>query len=358
MYAFFQKHLRLPGSSAEEEVDCPTALELQKTSTGQLSSSLGGETVFSLNYMEAEQLAKKLQLSRENLPQHLSNVVSSAKKLSGYRQPESVNDPVFTGRFQRDGYVVEKYFLKGEGDYIIPYLLMIPEKPTGKALIYLHPEGKAAEAANGGEMEWFVKKGLIVLAPDLIGTGETGPGIFKGDSYIEGISYNAWFTSVIIGRSIAGVRTADVVKLMGILKKNGQVREIYGVARKEMTPILLHAAAFDQNIKRVALIEPYSSYQSVVLNRFYYTGFVQNFVPGALTAYDLPDLEASLAPRKLLLIATTDGNNKNTDQESIDKDLDIIKKGYQLKDASDHLKIVPMESAEKTADHLMNWMMP
>ena len=109
---FSQKHLRLPGSSAEEEVDCPTALELQKTSTGQLSSSLGGETVFSLNYMEAEQLAKKLQLSRENLPQHLSNVVSSAKKLSGYRQPESVNDPVFTGRFQRDGYVVEKYFLK------------------------------------------------------------------------------------------------------------------------------------------------------------------------------------------------------------------------------------------------------
>ena len=187
---------------------------------------------------------------------------------------------------------------------------MIPEKPTGKALIYLHPEGKAAEAANGGEMEWFVKKGLIVLAPDLIGTGETGPGILKATPILRVFPINAWFTSVIIGRSIAGVRTADVVKLMGILKKNGQVREIYGVARKEMTPILLHAAAFDQNIKRVALIEPYSSYQSVVLNRFYYTGFVQNFVPGALTAYDLPDLEASLAPRKLLLIATTDGNNK------------------------------------------------
>lgn len=34
MYAFFQKHLGLPGSSSEEEVDFATEQELQKTSTG------------------------------------------------------------------------------------------------------------------------------------------------------------------------------------------------------------------------------------------------------------------------------------------------------------------------------------
>jgi len=89
--------------------------------------------------------------------------------------PDTVQDPVFTGRFQRETYVVEKYFVKGEGNYVIPFLLMIPDRPNNKALIYLHPSGKSAEAAEGGEIEWFVKNGFTVLAPDLIGTGKSNP---------------------------------------------------------------------------------------------------------------------------------------------------------------------------------------
>ncbi|MCU0472162.1 MAG: alpha/beta hydrolase family protein [Bacteroidales bacterium] len=46
------------------------------------------------------------------------------------------------------------------------------------------------------------------------------------------------------------------------------------------------------------------------IDRFYYPGFVQNLVPGALSAYDLQDLAATLAPRRLLLVGTTDGNGK------------------------------------------------
>ena len=112
MYAFFQKHLQLPGSSAEEEVDYPTPQELQKTATGQLSTSPGGETVFSLNRKESEKLIDELQTSRKNPAKHFSGVINSAKKLSGYKEPLVISEPVFTGRIQRDGYVVEKYFVK------------------------------------------------------------------------------------------------------------------------------------------------------------------------------------------------------------------------------------------------------
>ena len=272
MYAFFQKHLQLPGSSTEEEVDYATALELQKTSTGQLSTSLGGETVFSLNRKETEKLVDKLQVSRSDLPGYLSGVLTSAKILSGYQEPSVYNEPVFAGRIQREGYVVEKYFVKGEGDYVIPYLLMIPERPENKALIYLHPSGKSAEASSGGEMEWFVRNGIIVLAPDLIGVGEMGPGVFTGDAYIDSIPYNIWYTSILIGRSIVGIRAGDVVRLIRILEKNSRISSIYGLARKEMAPVLLHAAAFYPAIKRIAIIEPYSSYQSIAMNRFYNPG--------------------------------------------------------------------------------------
>jgi hypothetical protein len=356
LYAFFQKHLQLPGSYAEEEVEYIPAQELQKTSTGQLSSSLGGETVFSLNRKEAEGLVSALQTSRKDLNRHLSGIIASARKLSGFQEPSVINEPVFTGRIQREGYVIEKYFVKGEGDYIIPYLLMIPVSPNDKALIYLNPAGKSAGASAGGEMEWFVRNGFTVLAPDLLGTGEMGPGIFSGDVDIDNISYNLWYTSTLIGRSLVGIRAGDAVRLTSMLKKNSKINEVYGIAFREMAPVLLHAAAFDQEITRIALIEPYSSYQSIVMNRYYNPKYVFSMVPGALKAYDLPDLEASLAPRKLLMVGVTDGNSKNNDVESITKDLEIIKAAYHLKNAEGQLNIISIQSPEKLPGSYLEWI--
>lgn len=356
MYAFFQKHLQLPGSPAEEDVEYSTAEELQKTSTGQLSTSIGGETVFSLNRIEAAKLEQQLQASRADLKRHLSSVKNSARDLSGYRKPSVIDDPVFTGRIQREGYAVEKYFVKGEGDYVIPYLLMIPSISKSKALIYLNPSGKLAEAAAGGEMEWFVKNGFTVLAPDLIGTGETGPGVFTGDATIDNVSYNLWYTSVLIGRSLTGIRAGDVVRLAEILKKNGSIGEVCGIARGVMGPVLLHAAAFEKDINRVALVESNSSYRSIAANRFYDPKLVNCIVAGALKSYDLPDLAASLAPSRLLIAGVTDGSAKNDDAENISKDLEIIMASYHSMMADDQLKIVISILPEKLHALYQEWL--
>jgi hypothetical protein len=356
MYAFFQKHLRLPGSSAEEEVEYLDGKELQKTATGQLSTSLGGETVFRLNRKETEDLIKKLQVSRNDPASHLSSVLISSRKLSGYKEPTVIEEPVFTGRIQREGYVIEKYFVKGEGDYPIPYILLIPAESNGKAILYLHPSGKSGGASASGEIEWFVRNGFTVLAPDLIGTGETGPGVFSGDADIDSISYNLWYTSILIGRSIVGIRAGDVVKLTGLLKKNNKISEIYGVAVKEMAPVLLYAAAYDQDMARVALIGSCSSYQSIAMNRFYDPKFVYSLVAGALKTYDLPDLAASLAPRKLLITRFTDAAGRINDIESINRDLDIIKASYHSMNADSQLNIVSGKSAENIFDLYPEWI--
>ena len=86
-----------------------------------------------------------------------------------------------------------------------------------------------------------------------------------------------------------------------------------------MTPVLQHAAAFDTAISRIALIEPLSSYRSIVMNRFYKPGLIQSAVPGSLSAYDLPDLAGSLAPRRLLMINPTDNMGKIMDEEGVVK---------------------------------------
>mgnify|MGYP007064290108 CR=1 FL=1 len=145
------------------------------------------------------------------------------------------------------------------------------------------------------------------------------------------------------------------IRLRMLLSAIKGIEEIYGFAIKEMTPVMLYAAAFDQKITRIALIEPYSSYSSLVMNRFYHTGFVHNLVAGALTEYDLPDLAATLAPRKLLMSGTSDGNGDKTGKEDIETDLTTIRNSYKKENSENQLIII----ADPSVDHyeiLRVWM--
>lgn len=355
VYAFFQKHLDNPGDSSEIEVKSLSKDQLQVTETGQLSTSLKGETVFSLNLKEVERLNAQLEEARSD-PAHNSKVIDAAKELSGYREPQATKQPVLTGQIQRDGYTIRKYFVQGEGDYVIPYLLMEPAQPGNKALIYLHPEGKVADSDEGKDMEWFVKNGFTVLAPDMIGTGEMGPGVFRGDSFIDSVSYNVWFTSLLIGRSITGLRAGDVVRLANLLKTRHDIKNIYGLAKAEMAPVLLHAAAFNEDIAHVALIKPYSSYRSLVTSRYYKPQFIHGAVHGTIGEYDLPDLAATVAPGSLLISGTTDGTGENTDSKTIQEDISVIKSAYQKENASGRLHIVGEQSREQLYDAYKEWI--
>lgn len=351
MYAFFQKHLNNPGDARDEHIPILSDEEIRVTETGQVSTSLNSETVFSLNRATGEALENNLQMARKHPDTHLSNVLDAAKRLSGYREPIEWHEPVFTGRFQKEGYAIEQYFIQGEGDYVIPYLLMKPEHPNRKALFYLHPSDKSAEASPGQEMEWFVKKGFTVLAPDMLGTGEIGQGSTQSPrTYLLN-----WFASTLIARSVVGIQAGDAVRFIHLLKKDRTIDEVYGLAREEMTAVLLHAAAFDTGITRVALIEPLSSYRSIVMNRFYQPTFIHSFVPGALKAYDLPDLASSLAPRKLLAVGGVDGAG-NHDLNEVARDEQVIRAAYRERKAEDHLTIIPQQSAEELHQVLEAWI--
>jgi hypothetical protein len=340
MYAFFQEHLNLPGPVQEEEVEYLTEKELQKTATGQLLNSIEDvETVFSLNEKEAKKHIDRLQLARGDIEQHLENVVTSAKRLSGYREPSLSDKPVFTGRTNQDRFTIETYFMKGEGDYAIPYLLYIPPITNGKGIIYLHPEGKSG--VDESEINKYTEQGFIMLIPDLVCTGELSNGALKGDAYIDNVSYNLLFTTMLIGRSIVGIQAADIVKLSHHLAQRKGIESVRGIAVENISPALLHAAAFDTLISQVTLLKPYPSYQSIVENRFYNPKFVYSLVPGALTSYDLADLAATLAPRKLVVEKLMDVNGETMIalEEDFEKDFKVLVNAYNKQEAMEQLKI-------------------
>ena len=335
-YAFFQEHLNLPGDPRHEEVEILSQEELTITPTGQLISSLGGETVWSINRTETAARLEELQDARRaDLAAHLRQVKDDARAIAGYLDPESVTDPIFRGRYRRDGYAVEKYVIPGEGNLILPLLLMIPEEGSRHpGLIYLHPDGKAAEAGPEGEMAQLVRRGYAVLAPDLSGTGELGR-----------VSNAIAFLGVQTGRSVVGIRAADIVRCARFLQARPDVdtSELAAVGRGTTTIPLLHAAAFDDSLRRVVLVEPLVSYRSVVMNRFYAVTAADT-VANALTAYDLPDLAASLAPRPLAMANVRNEQLEPAAAELVEEELSVVRRAYGEAGAEQHLDIRPGEA--------------
>jgi hypothetical protein len=353
MYAFFQKHLNLPGNTGDEMVEFLTPEELKVTETGQVLTSLKGETVFSINRSETEKLLQALENSRRDLPQHLELVRNSARELSGYKHPDKTPESVFTGRHRRDGYSVEKYMIQGEGKYMFPVLLMIPDEDIKHpAIIFIRPDGKTAQAGKDGQMETLVKKGYAVIAPDLIGIGEMGPGKFKGDAYIGDISYNVWFESILIGRSIVGVRAGDIVRIVRYLESREDIdfRNISAVAYGETCSDLLHAAAFEDSISKIALWEPLISYSTIVMNQYYEPRFTHGAVAGALTAYDLPDLAACIAPREILLINPCDQRGFTVDIYTLKEEIAIVDSAYSSAVAKGNFVIEMWDSKDNKSD--------
>ena len=347
IYRFFRKRLNHPGDSEDRDIPILPEAALRITATGQVSDSPGGETVFSLNRALAERLASQLEASRKEIPSHLVRVSTAARRLSGYQPVDKPAGAVFRGRYQREGYSLEMHVLRGEGNCLVPVLYLIPNGPgRHPALIHLHPRGKAAAAVPGGEAEQFAKCGYAVLVPDLSGMGENGR-----------ISDAVAFLALQVGRSVAGVRATEILQGVRFLQSRDEIDpgRIAAVARGDLAVPLLHAAAFDPSIKQIALFESLVSFQSAVMNRFY------NLDPGALinnalTAYDLPDLMASLAPRMLWVGNPVDQLQKPAPPELVEKSFDVVRRSYSDRGASESLTIKTAIPDQPLAEILRSWL--
>lgn len=363
IYKFFMDQLNVKGDPAEEEVVILPPEELKVTPTGNAITWLGGENVQSINARETEPLLRRLEQSRKNIPSHLEKIVAEAKKISGYIAPEySSGEPFFNGRYQRGDYSVGRYAIRGEGDYVIPILLFVPNTDQSRysALVYLHPEGKAENAAPGGEIEKLVRAGYIVAATDVPGTGE----IKNTATRVNADDY----TGVLIARSTPGIQAGDIVRVVNYLKHldNVDPESIGAVGIDKMCIPLLHAAAFEPSIKNVTLVGSLISYRSVVMNDLYKIGLIFNSegywhpweidfswgVAGALTGYDLPDLVGCLAPRKVVLAGLQNQLLEPASEEVIEIDAAFPKKAYASINAAQNLKITP---ATEDIISLVNW---
>ena len=318
-YAFFRKFLNNPGNSEDEEVDVFAEKELWVTPTGQVQTSLKGETLFSLNEKYTAERLKKLHSEKQNNPDFHKTVAQKAMSLIGYTEPVQSMDYIFSGRFLREDYSIEKYMLKGPGNYYIPLLLLSSGNFNGKTILLLDDQGKASAAVKGGLAEQLVLKGYQVIAPDLNGFGELCGGYTFGDAIIQDVPLNVWYAGILTHKFPLSIRVEEIKIIVDFIKHSlsfgyeHDMRSLTGIACGTLTSDLLHAVAINGQFNQIALINPLISYQSIVQERDYRTKFVMSTPAGVIGKYDLPDLVTAISPLKIYMINPVNALNQMVD---------------------------------------------
>lgn len=357
-YAFFQKYLKNPGDPADEELRLIPEKDLQITKTGQVATSLTGETIYSLNKKVVETQVAKLDAERMNLDEHMHTLSASVRRLSGFEVPKNFGSPIFSGRYVNESYSLEKYLIQGSGNYKIPAALFLPEGSRKNEIVILLNDRGMEYAANKDSLSQFlVNRGYSVLLFDVPGIGSLGPGYLKGDAYINNISYNQWFAGLLTGKSIVGLRAEDIVRITHFIKT--QLQEIETISALASGPVgsgLLHAAFFDHSIQKVCLTKSFLSFADIALSHEYSPSFIPFTVAGAIEEYDLPDLMAGIYPCKLLIVNPVLGDGTMADSQRVEKILTFPNNVYAQKAVSGNFTISCRNDQQQLTELIVRWL--
>jgi cephalosporin-C deacetylase-like acetyl esterase len=296
-YDWFGQWLRGSGDrEPEPEVTLASEAELFCTPTGQVATSLGGETVITLNRKRAAQLSRPAKVTSEVVRQTV-----------GFQKAEGnlVLRPF--GVIDRPRYYIEKLVYESEPGISVPALLYVPKTTARKAaVLFANGRGKAAARR---ELEALADSGLVVLSIDARGFGETRAAAEgAGSDWSRRLGdYESAMTALLTGTTLVGMRALDVMRGIDLLAARPDVDPArISAAGKEAGAIpLLHAALLDPRIRKVALDGMPASYASIVRHSVNY-GMFEHVIPGVLKTYDLPELVASIAPRQVLIADAVD----------------------------------------------------
>ncbi len=361
MYAFFQNSLDNPGSSEDIEVEIFEEKELWATETGQIITSLGGETIYSINKKVVENQIKLLKSKRdkEDIDTHATVVAKEAKRLSGFTYPNNFGVAVFSGRYANKEYLLEKYLIPGSGDYMLPAAIFIPvENSKNEVVLFLNEQGMNHAAKKDSLLiQAMIKQGYSVLLFDVPGIGSLGPGYLKGDAYIDNTSFNQWFAGILTNKSIVGMRAQDIIRIANFAKINFKKYEtVSAIASGVVGSEMLHAAVFDESIQKVCFINPFISFGDIALAKNYSPALIPSTVAGAIEKYEIADLFAALSPRKILILNPMASDGAAAEESNISFHMKYPKSVYSKDGAMGNLQQSSQVSGQDIYSNIIDWM--
>jgi cephalosporin-C deacetylase-like acetyl esterase len=343
-YDWLSRQLRgKPDTEPEIPIEPESAETLDCTSTGQVATSLGGETVFTLNRARAE----VLRVNRKK-NDSAEKVRAAAVRLSGY-EPASGTVPVTPyGVISRDGYRIRKLVYESEPGILIPALLYVPESgPARKpAVLLADGDGKSAPAKAA---EQLARAGVVVLSVDLRGMGETriAPDLNDSEFYRYFGDFEDAMTGILTSRTLVAMRARDIVRGVDLLASQPDVDpgRLSGIGRHGAAVPMLYAAVFDARLKSVSLENMLVSYDAVATTAMQRRVF-EDIVPGALLEFDLPDLVGAIAPRTVWISDPITSTGSAVVHSEMAREYDAAAKAFTL---AGSLRLQPSRSSDARA---------
>ncbi len=233
---------------------------------------------------------------------------------------------------------LERVLLEVEPGVDVPMLLVLPPRKADERLavvVGVAQEGKSAFLkGRAEELAGLLGGGVAVCLPDVRGTGETQPGGGRGRTSAA-TSISA--TELMVGHPLLGLRLRDLRSVLGYLRGrkeldakkivlwgdsfapvNGPGAAVEVPLDAEKMPhqaeplgglLALFGALFEEDVRAASVRGGLVSYESLLRGPYLWVPH-DAVVPGALTAGDLADVAAALAPRSLRLEGLVDGLNR------------------------------------------------
>jgi dienelactone hydrolase len=304
VYNWFARHLQgRPQPIAEEPPTNPESDEtLWVAPGGDAVRAFGSETVFTLN--------RKHPVKPGNVP--LDRLLRVDRPPAGLRAAVLARVPSFSVD-------IEALEVPSAPQVWLPAWLFLPRARDASrpALLLLDANGRNGDWREGALYQNLAAQGSPVCAADLRMIGDVLPEFGRGAAaharaHASEEDY-AW-SSLILGKSLAGQRVTDILALAAALRAHPALagRPLRLAASGRLTVPALFAAALDPLIGSLYLAGGLVSFRNVVDTEDYSTPFA-NFVPELLLSTDLPQVAASLAPRRLTLAGTVDAADGRMD---------------------------------------------
>jgi dienelactone hydrolase len=304
IYNWFTHWLKNDRTAVREEPETkpePYAI-LLATESGSVVRSLGSITPFALNNSRQ---VRRTPVALDQLLRVPRTVPSAGKIITQVRSGKVA---------------VQVLEVESEPGVWLPGWVLTPENtPQGKAaLLVLDPTG-AEDLWFRPDADSVLSAGdPVICAADIRGLGALQPEFSPGAA-----EYAAWhrqeenyaWGSMILGRPLVGQRVTDILALAAALRRNTNGRPVRIAASGRLTIPALFAAALDPGIESLYLAGALVSFQSVVETEQYTQPFA-SFVPDLLNHTDLPEVAASVSPRRIILAGLVDAGGKTLAPEA------------------------------------------
>lgn len=214
-----------------------------------------------------------------------------------------------------DDYKEIRFLYESEPEYFVPAHLLIPTAGTAPYPVIvciqghgtgMHnslgrtEDGKPSDDTQGAYALQAIEQGYAALVFEQRALGESG-----GDpAFAEhsGKCYMAAAQAMLLGRTLVGERVFDVMRALDVLKDLPDIDQerIACMGNSGGGTTAFYATCLDKRIRAAMVSCSLCSYKGSI---FSIRHCICNYVPDALAYFELHDLAALIAPRKLEIVA-------------------------------------------------------